>query len=185
MIKNCMQSLLSLSFLLFVGVMLSSCASDGGFMSGGDYATYAREAGNHTKAEASRISAQSKAIADAAASTQTTTPTESAMLAIIAMMQIERLAPTPHGLARPTTGYDVLDKLVGQVPILATVGGMYSLGKISIENAGQVTVGQGATLENSLNHTTTSALGTSNTVTATGSTPAQVVEPMIVEVPTP
>lgn len=185
MLKDSIRSIATLFTLLFVGVLLSSCASDGGFMSGGDYTNYAREAGNHAKAEASRISAQSRAIADAAARAQTTTPTESAMLAIIAMMQIERLTPAPHGLARPTTGYDVLDKLVGQVPILATVGGMYSLGKVGIENAGQVTVGLGATLENSLNHTSTSALGTSNTVTATGSNPAQVVEPMVVEVPTP
>jgi len=161
--------------------VLSGCAGGEGFFQGGDYAMYVQGHTDHGAAEATRISAQSAAIANAAAMARPSTQTEAVLLSVIAMQQIERLAPVPLVLAKPTTGYDVLDKLVGHVPIVATVAGMWQLGKLGIENAGQVTVEGGATVTDSLNRPAVSTIGTNNATTYTGTSPAQVVEPMIVE----
>jgi hypothetical protein len=162
-------------------LMLAGCAGGEGFFQGGDYAMYVQGHTDHGAAEATRISAQSAAIANAAALAKPATQTESMLLAVIAMQQIERLAPTPLNIAKPTTGYDVLDKLVGHVPMVAAVGGMWQLGKIGIENAGQISIAEGANVTDSINRTNVSTLGTNNGVTYTGTAPAQVVEPTIVE----
>lgn len=182
--KNLMNELKNFVSMLLLAVVvfcLSGCASDGGFMSGGDYATYSSTMTAHSQSEASRITAQSAAIQSTAMAAQTATPTESAMLSIIAMMQIERLTPVPLVIAKPTTGYDVLAKLVDQVPIVSTGAFMYRLGKVGIENAGQISVGQGANVTDSLNRPSVTTLGSNSSTTYTGTAPAQVVNPVVVD----
>jgi hypothetical protein len=180
-----MKTFVSMLLLALVVFFLSGCASDGGFMSGDDYAKYSGAHVSYAQSESTRIAAQSAAIQASAAGAVTSSPTEATLIAVIAMMQIERLSPVPLTLAKPTTGYDVLGKLVDHVPIVAGMAGMYSLGKVGIENAGKITIGEGATVSDALNRPTISPLGSNNTTNYTGTAPAQVVDPLVVTVPAP
>lgn len=124
----------------------------------GDYETYSTALQTHSDAESRRIVAQSLAIAEAAA-VQTSTPTERALLATIAMMQIERLQPTPLGMEKPTTGMDVMAKVVDVVPFVSSTAGLVYLGTKAVQSAGNVEIGQGATVSGSLNRPSATSIG--------------------------
>ena len=97
---------------IFILIVLSGC----GLVNGqSDYVPYADALREHSASEASRIQSQAQAIADSVAYARTETKTEKTLLAVIAMMQIERLRPVALGIIKPTTGYDVLNKNISTV----------------------------------------------------------------------
>lgn len=130
----------------------------------GDYGQYSEALQSHSDAESRRIVAQSSAIAEAAA-VPTSTPTERALLATIAMMQIERLQPLPLGIAKPTTGMDVAAKIVDVVPFIASTTGLVYLGTKAVQAAGNVEIGSGANVNDSLNRPTATSIGDGATAT--------------------
>ncbi len=87
-----------------------------------DYVPYTVALQEHSTAESSRIQTQAQAIADSVAYARTDTKTEKTLLAVIAMMQIERLQPVALNITKPTTGYDVLNNNIAPV-IGATLTG--------------------------------------------------------------
>ena len=108
-----------LCVMLMLGI-LSGC----GLINGeSDYVPYTQALQTHSTAESNRIRSQAQAIADSVAFAETKTATEKTLLAVIAMMQIERLQPIPLNITKPTTGYDVLDHNVAPV-IGATLTGV-------------------------------------------------------------
>ncbi len=175
----------SLFILLSVAFLLSGCASDGGFLSGDDYKRYADAKATHSINDSARISAQSGAIAEIAKEVMknASTPTEKTLVGVVAMMQIDRLQPTQLVLEAPVTGYGVLKDLVGYTPVAIATGGMYGLGLAGIENAGKIVIGAGANISNSLNHTNINPLSVDGSIAYTGTAPAQVIDPVIVQVP--
>ncbi|HID68974.1 MAG TPA: hypothetical protein EYP35_00595, partial [Desulfobacterales bacterium] len=74
-----------------------------------DYVQYATALRDHSDAESRRIASQSQAIANTVLTAKPETQNEKTLLAVIAMMQIERLRPVPLGIVKPVTGYDVLN----------------------------------------------------------------------------
>jgi hypothetical protein len=124
----------------------------------GDYGQYSEALQSHSDAESRRIVAQSSAIAEAAA-VPTSTPTERALLATIAMMQIERLQPTPLGITKPTTGMDVMGKVVDVVPFVSSTAGLTYLGVKATQAAGNVEIGENATVSGSLNRPSATSIG--------------------------
>lgn len=147
----------------------------------GDYDQYSEALQAHSDAESRRIVAQSSAIADAAA-VQTSTPTERALLATIAMMQIERLQPVPLGIAKPTTGMDVMAKVVDVVPFVSSTAGLVYLGTKAVQSAGNVEIGQGATVTDSLNKPSATSIGSGAVATVQPyEVRPEVVQPEVVQ----
>lgn len=169
-----MRMIIALALLL----PLSGCTA---LFGPGDYQQYSQALQTHSETESARIQAQSGAIASAAI-VPTATPTERALLATIAMMQIERLQPTPLGIVKPTTGMDVLGKTVDTIPFLAGMGGMYALGREGIRAAGNVEIGENANVSGSLNKPVSTSVGSSNTATVQPyEVRPEVVEPTIIQ----
>ena len=169
-----MRMIIALALLL----PLSGCTA---LFGPGDYTEYSQALQTHSETESARIQAQSGAIASAAI-VPTATPTERALLATIAMMQIERLRPEPLGIAKPTTGMDVMVKAVDTVPFLAGMGGMYLLGKEGIRAAGNVEIGENATVSGSLNKPSAVSVGDGNTSTVQPyEVRPEIVEPVVVQ----
>lgn len=162
--------------IMFTALLLAGCA---GFDS--DYDKYADTTENHSTQESARIVGQSNAIASAASSAITSTPTESTLLAVIAMMQIQQLQPVPLGMEKPTTWAEVGNTVAGHIPFVATVGGMYKLGEAGIKAAGNIAIGDGSTVSNSLNKPEVHATGSDNIVNYSGTSDPTVVDPVIVE----
>lgn len=168
-----MKKIIALALLL----PLSGCTA---LFGPGDYQQYSQALQTHSETESARIQAQSGAIASAAI-VPTATPTERALLATIAMMQIERLAPTQLGIVKPTTGMDVLGKTVDTIPFIAGVGGMYLLGKEGIRAAGNVEIGSGATVSGSLNRPSAVSVGDgANAAVQPYEVMPEVVQPVVV-----
>ncbi len=170
-----MWKILIVFFLLFV---LSGCAGESFF---NDYETYTKAHSDHSNAEAQRITSQSNAIRDTIKSAWSTDETRNILLAVIGTMSIERLKHVPLNINKPTTGFDVLNTFTSHIPFMATTLGMYKLGEAGIEAAGNVNFQGDATLTNSLNRPEVHTTGSGNTTNYTGTTPQQVVDPVIVE----
>ncbi len=98
--------------VLVLGMGLSGCAE---IMGESDYIPYTEALGTHSTAEGNRISTQSQAIANVMLTAKTDTKTEGALLAVIAMMQIQSLHPVALNIQKPTTGYDVLNRHLGSI----------------------------------------------------------------------
>lgn len=96
--------------LMAMAVLMSGCA-------GGDYKEYSTALSTHATAESKRITAQSNAISKMVSTAKPSTPMEGTLLAVIGMMQVERLQPVPLGIQKPTTGMDVLNNVAGQLPM--------------------------------------------------------------------
>lgn len=159
-------------------IPLSGCSA---ILGTGDYGQYSSALQTHSNAEGTRIAAQAGAIAEAA-KVPTSTPTERALLATIAMMQIERLQPVPLGIAKPTTGMDVLGKVVDVVPFVSSTAGLTYLGVKATQAAGNVEIGQGATVSGSLNRPTATSLGEGTVATVQPyEVRPEVVEPVIID----
>lgn len=160
--------------LVLVLLMTSGCKND--------YEKFAEASNKHMKAESERIQTQSTEIRKLASQTPAQTEPEATLLGVIAMMQIRSLEPIPFTLKAPTTLNDVANNAVGHIPFVATVGGMYKLGKVGIESAGNINFAENATLNDSLNRTEIHATGEGNSIQYTGTKPAQVVDPVVVGV---
>lgn len=171
-----MQKVFSLVLVVGLVAALSGCSA---LFGEGDYKSYSEALKTHSEKEASRIQSQADAIADAS-NIATATQTERALLATIAMMQIERLQPVPLGIAKPTTGMDVAMAGVNQIPFVVGMGAMWQLGKAGIQAAGNVSIGQGASVSGSLNKPTAVNIGGGNG-TVTASPTVETVRPEIVE----
>ena len=102
-----------------------------------DYQQYAGALKAHSEQESIRVERQAQAIADSAR-VPSATKNEQLLLSVIAMMQIERLAPTKLDINAPVTGYTVLNTVAGHIPFMSTTLGMYKLGEVAVENAGNV-----------------------------------------------
>lgn len=168
----------NLSISIGILILLSGCAGNNFF---NDYEKYAKAKSDHSSAEAKRIGDQAKAIVDTAASSKTGNKETDLLLAVLAMIQIERLEYVPLNIERPTTGFDVLKSGVSHIPFMSTTLGMYELGAAGINAAGNVTFGGDANLSNSFNRPEVHTTGSGNTTNYTGTAPAQVVDPVIVE----
>lgn len=96
--------------MMAMALMMSGCA-------GGDYQDYATTLQTHSTAESTRISAQSQAISNMVATAKPATQMEGTLLAVIGMMQVERLQFVPLPIQKPTTGMDVLNNVTGQLPM--------------------------------------------------------------------
>lgn len=147
---------------LFVVVLLSGCAG----IEFNDYEKYTEALGDHSTAESDRIMEQSQSIADVAENTKTDTKMESVLLSVIAMQHISSLEPVKLDIQKPTTGYDVLDTVAGHIPFVTSTVGMYKLGEAGIKAAGNITLGDNANLNDSLNDTEVHATGDGNTSSA-------------------
>lgn len=160
---------------LILALLLTGCSA---IFGEGDYGQYSKALQTHSNAEGTRIAAQANAIADSA-KVPTSTPTERALLATIAMMQIERLQPIPLGITKPTTGMDVMGKVVDVVPFVSSTAGLVYLGTKAVQSAGNVEIGQGATVTDSLNKHAATSIGAVATVQPYEVRP-EVVEPVVV-----
>lgn len=159
-----------LLLLPVLALTLSSCA--------GDYSEYAEAMRTHSDSEGVRIAAQANAISEMVQVTKTETPMEATLLAVIGMMQVERLEPVPLNMAKPTTGADVMQTFVGTLPMGYAIGGMVWQSSILASELTGMTI-QDSTVTNSFNPTS-SVAGYGN-ASAVGATPPVVVEPFIVE----
>jgi len=154
-----------------MALMLGGCA-------GGDYADYSTALQTHSNAESTRIAAQSQAISTMVASARPSTPMEGTLLAVIGMMQVERLQPVPLGIAKPTTGMDVLNTVAGQLPMAVMGMTSWGIAKSLSQVAGDTNTFNGdATLTDSMNKSYSTQLTTaggsiypttSTSVTASG-----------------
>lgn len=152
-------------------LLLTSCA--------GDYGEYAGAMQAHSYAESTRISAQSTAISEVIQATKTETAMEATLLAVIGMMQIERLQPVSIGMTAPRTGNDVLHALVNTLPMGFVVGGMVWQSSILASELKGMTFTD-SPVTNSFNPTSATA---GYNASASGVSPAIVVRPEIVIVP--
>lgn len=140
--------------------LLSGC---GGLLTG-DYAKYADTLAAHSAAESQRISSQADAIMRSAAFAETASETESTLLTVIAMMQIERLQYQPLDIVKPVTGMDVLNSAVGYIPFVTMGLTTYKIAERGFEAAGNVTLtGETVTVSESFNPLENHATGDSNT----------------------
>ncbi len=121
--------------LLISVALLSGCA--------GDYGKYATTLQVHSTAEATRLSAQSQAIADMVATARPATPMEGTLLAVIGMMQVERLQFVPLLITRPTTGMDVLNTATGHLPLAFMGLANWSIAREGFKMAGDSNVFEG------------------------------------------
>jgi len=152
-----MSKTFSLGCGIIVVFMLSGCFYVG------DYEKYADTMEAHSVAESQRISSQSKAIMDTVANTQTKSETEATLLAVIGMMNIERLRFVPLNMTAPTTGMDVLKSAVGFIPI-ATMGlTTYKIAERGFEAAGTVALNADSiNVDDAFNSSENHATGESN-----------------------
>ena len=102
--------------LIAAALTLTGCAASE------DYARYSEAMQAHSTSEASRIKTQSASIASIISNTRTATPTEKVLLAVIGMMQIERLQPSQLKMKAPTTWADVMDHNVSPALQFLTTG---------------------------------------------------------------
>jgi hypothetical protein len=172
-----MQKILKMALVVSLMIPLSGCSAIFGT---GDYGQYSEALQTHSDAESTRIQAQADAIAEASR-VPSSTPTERALLATIAMMQIERLQPIPLGIVKPTTGMDVLGKVVDVVPFVSSTAGLTYLGIRATQAAGNVEIGQNATVSGSLNRPTATSLGEGTVATVQ----PYDVRPEVVQQPAP
>ena len=162
-----MRNLLLMPVLMLA---LSSCA--------GDYSEYAEAMRTHSDSEGVRIAAQANAISEMVQVTRTETPMEATLLAVIGMMQVERLKPVALNMNKPTTGMDVANTFVGTLPMGFAIGGMVWQSSILASELTGMTITDSA-VTNSFNPTS-SVAGYGN-ASAVGATPPVIVEPFVVE----
>jgi len=115
-----------------------------------DYIPYATALQEHSRVESNRISSQAQAIADSVAFADTETKNEKTLLAVIAMMQIERLRPVPLGIVKPTTGYDVINNNLSTVTFGLLTG---ALGYFSYDAIKSISAVGGNTFNGDVNAT--------------------------------
>ena len=151
--------LLALSVLIFLG----GCTG----LQFNDYEKYTEALSDHSTAESERIMEQSQSIADIASGTETDTKMEGVLLSVIAMQQISLLNPIGLDIEKPTTGYDVLRAGVNHIPFVSSTIGMYKLGEAGIKAAGDIAIGEGSTITDSLNDTEVHSTGENTTATVT------------------
>lgn len=163
--KRLTAVLIVLGSLLFGG-----CASD--------YDKYADSLKEHSTNESARIKAQAKAIGEMVTYSKPQTPMEGTLLAVIGMMQVERLQPVPLGIVKPRTWADVGDTFVGILPFGFMSYGMLKLGQSGIEAAAATTFNGPATLSNSFNRPEVHTTGSGNTSSYSGTSPP--VDPVVV-----
>lgn len=161
-----------MKYFILIGlcVFLSSCAS-------GDYSTYTTALQDHSASESIRISAQSNAISNIVKSTKTETATEATLLAVIGMLQIERLQPVKLDMVKPTTWADVGNSFVNHIPFMSAIGGMVWQSSILSQSSSAPTI-KNSTITNSLNPTTAKAAGNASAV---GTNPPVIVTPVILD----
>ena len=151
-------------------LLLTSCAS-------GNYGEYADTMRTHSEYEGIRIAAQANAISEMVQVTKTETPMEATLLAVIGMMQVERLQPVSINMDKPTTGADVAMSFVNVLPMGFVVGGMVWQSSILASELTGMTITDSA-VTNSFNPTSSVSAGAA---TVSGATPPVVVEPFVVE----
>ena len=155
-----MRKIIKIGCGILVLFLLAGCGS----MYTGDYDKYADALSAHSASEAARISNQADAIMQTVAFTTSETKTESTLLAVIAMMQIERLTFQPLGIVKPTTGMDVLNTTVGYIPFVTMGMTTYKIAERGFEAAGNVTLtGETVSVSESFNPLENHATGDSNT----------------------
>ncbi len=160
-------------FILLMVVLvalISGCASD--------YDKYADTMKTHATAESDRIKSQAAAIRDVVAATNTDTKMEKTLLAVIAMMQLERLQPVPLGLQKPMTWTEVGYHFVNQIPLAFSGYYLWKLGEAGIESAASTVFNGDADIANSFNRPEVHTTGSDNQSSYTGTSPA--AEPVIV-----
>ena len=150
-------------------LFLSGCA-------GADYQNYAQTMADHSSYESQRIAAQSAAISEMVQATKTETAMEGMLLAVIGMLQVERLQPVQLEMTKPTTGSDVGLAFVNHVPFMSAIGGMVWQASILSDNLTGMTLNN-SSINGSYNPTT--AVG-SGGASAVGTATPTVVEPFIV-----
>ncbi|PID76819.1 MAG: hypothetical protein CSB24_04635 [Deltaproteobacteria bacterium] len=146
--------------LILVGLTVPGCGGRNTFFN--DYEKYTEAVSEHSRSEARRIAAQSSSIAAAALTAEAGTEMEQALLSVIAMMQIASLEPARLDLQKPTTGFDVLQQTAGYIPFVSQTLGMYKLGQAGIKAAGNITIGEGVRMDDSLNDIEVHATGEGN-----------------------
>lgn len=145
---------------ILVLFLLAGC---GGLYTG-DYDKYADTMAAHSAAESVRISKQADAIMQTVAFTDTQSETEATLLAVIGMMQIERLHFQQLNMTAPTTGMDVLNSAVGYIPFVTMGLTTYKIAERGFEAAGNVTLtGETVNVSESFNPLENHATGDSNT----------------------
>lgn len=159
-----MKNLTPLScLLLLAALLLSGCA--------GDYGKYATTLQVHSSAESARLSAQSQAIADMVATARPATPMEGTLLAVIGMMQVERLQFVPLPISKPTTGMDVLNTATGHLPLAFMGLANWGIAREGFKMAGDSNIFNGdAAIDNGFNKTFTTDMTTGSEVATSTST---------------
>ncbi|MBU1567727.1 MAG: hypothetical protein KJ630_19145 [Proteobacteria bacterium] len=161
-----MRTEYKLSAVLYGLAMLTACFSLSGCFYTGDYDKYADTLAAHSVAESTRISNQAEAIMETVVNTSAETKTESTLLTVIAMMQIERLHFVPLVMVKPTTGMDVLNAVAGNIPIMTMGLTTYKIAERGFEAAGNTNIsGETVTVSESFNPTEVHATGDTNTAT--------------------
>lgn len=166
--------------LLICLLLLPGCA----FLNGkGDYEHYTTVLATHSESESVRIEAQATAITELTklSINEAKTPAEAALQSAIAVMVIGNLHPSQLTIQKPTTGMDVANNLVNQVPFVSGMVGMYKLGEAGIKAAGNIKISNSSVSE-SLNPIENHSTGSSTTATVTPKDPV-VVRPEVVMVP--
>lgn len=125
--KKCVSALLGLSLVVMTG-----CSGKG------DYDTFGKMHQNHDLMETARITNQSNSIMTIATHDidGTEDKTVKALMKVIAMDKIAELTPKPLEVEAPTTGMDVLGKLVDHTPFIMMGAATSYLGYLMSENAG-------------------------------------------------
>lgn len=159
--------LMALVMVLFLFV---GCASD--------YDKYADTLKQHSTNESTRIAAQSKAIGEMVTYAKTGSQMEGALLAVIGMMQVERLQPVPLGIVKPVTWAEVGNNAVSQTPLLAMSYGWLKTSTTAIESAAATTFMGDANLVNSFNRPEVHTTGSGNKSSYSGTSPP--VDPVVV-----
>lgn len=163
--------------ILLPSLLLGGC----GLINGeSDYVPYATTLQSHSDAEARRIASQSQAIVNSLLTANPETRSEKTLLAVIAMLQIERLMPVPLGIVKPITGYDVLDH---NIPTVASALLTGTLGYFSYDAIKTISAVGGNTFNDQVNATgafNNSELHQTYSSGATGSLAPSTVKPEIV-----
>ncbi len=166
-----MKRLLLLIFLLFLSLSVSGCWYTG------DYEKYADTMSTHSMAESDRISNQANAIMETVALTNTGTKTEATLLAVIGMMQIERLQFSPLNINAPTTGMDVWNSAVGFIPFMTMGFTTYKIAEKGFEAAGNIEMtAETIDTTDSFNKTEVHGTGEGNSVSAATAPPTVVYQ---------
>jgi len=152
---------------LIAVLMLSGCGVMESVTGKSDYQHYAQALSEHSGNEATRITNQSQAIVDLASESvkKSQTPAEAALQSAFATLALGQLHPVPLQIVKPTTGMDVLNSGVQHIPFVASTFGMLRLGEAGIAAAGNVTVGDNATISDSFVNNENHATGSQATAT--------------------